>query len=126
MSELIKRRRMQRLPVKTKRNARHLRSNMTDAEQSLWQRLRQRQIHGLKFRRQHPCGYFILDFACIEIKLAIEVDGGQHADAAFYDEERSHWLKQQGWTVLRFWNNQVLDELDAVMEEIFRQCIPPS
>lgn len=117
---------MQRLPEQTKQNARRLRNSMTDAEQKLWQQLRQRQIHGLKFRRQHPCGKFILDFACLEIKLAIEVDGGQHTEAALYDEQRSQWLKQQGWVVLRFWNNQVLGELDEVMAVIYQQCTPPS
>lgn len=93
---------------------------MTEAESRLWQRLRARQIYGLKFRRQHPIGRYILDFACIEIRLAIEVDGGQHNDLQAQDSARTEWLETQGWKVLRFWNNEVLNSTNDVLEEIHR------
>jgi very-short-patch-repair endonuclease len=89
---------------------------MTDAETKLWQSLRREQL-GVKFRKQHPMPPFILDFYCVEKKLAIELDGGQHneAEAIAYDARRSEWLKAQGITVLRFWNNDVLSNLEGVL-----------
>ena len=115
---------MQRIKPKIKENSRELRHKMTDAEQHLWRYLRMRQLLGLKFRRQHPCGHFILDFACIENRLAIELDGGQHIENAKKDTERTAFLQLQGWTVLRFWNNQVLMEIEAVLEKISENCHP--
>jgi len=109
---------MLRVPIYTKTFARQLRSEMTDAESYLWQRLRSRQIHGLKFRRQHPVGKFILDFACIEAKLIIEVDGGQHNEMQIQDNQRTAWLEAQGWKVLRFWNNEVLQNIEGVLVEV--------
>ena len=97
---------------------RSLRSNMTDAERLLWKRLRGCQIQGFKFRRQHPFGDFILDFVCLERKLAIEIDGGQHNESA-QDQIRDQALENAGFRVVRFWNNQVLNELDAVVEAIW-------
>ena len=106
-----------------------MRRELTDVEQHLWRHLRLRQIAGFKFRRQHPaCGY-ILDFACIELKLAIELDGGQHADKIEADEVRTKALNQAGWQVLRFWNNDVLANTEAVLSEIHRligEIQPPS
>ncbi|HSG93422.1 MAG TPA: endonuclease domain-containing protein, partial [Methylotenera sp.] len=98
--------------------SRQLRSEMTVAETHLWQHLRTRQICGKKFRRQHPVGKYILDFACIEAKLAIEVDGGQHNELQNYDNQRTAWLEVLGWKVLRFWNNEVLQNIEGVLEEI--------
>ncbi|HJV65438.1 MAG TPA: endonuclease domain-containing protein [Geomonas sp.] len=95
-----------------------LRREQTDAERKLWQVLRDRQLSGLKFRRQHPFGNFILDCVCLEKKLIVEVDGGQHNQQAEDDQKRSEALAKAGFTVLRFWNNEVLQELDAVMERI--------
>ncbi|NVN99648.1 MAG: DUF559 domain-containing protein [Geobacteraceae bacterium] len=92
---------------------------MTDAENTLWRILRGRQIDGLKFRRQHPFGDYILDFVCLENMLVIEVDGGQHAEQAGYDEIRTEQLQKAGFQVLRFWNNEVLMEIDAVKEKIW-------
>ena len=100
--------------------ARHLRHEMTDAERCLWQHLRQQQMYGVKFRRQHPVGRYILDFACLEKRLAIELDGGQHMENATKDAVRSAWLASQGWQVLRFWNNEVLSNTDAVLACIAR------
>jgi very-short-patch-repair endonuclease len=98
--------------------AKTLRKGMTDAERKLWQRLRG-ELLGVKFRRQHPFESFVLDFVCLERKLVIEVDGSQHLEDVKYDEFRSDRLKLAGFTVLRFWNNQVLEEIDSVMEVIW-------
>jgi very-short-patch-repair endonuclease len=111
-----------------KQRSRRLRGSMTVAEQKLWSMLRKRQIGGFKFRRQHPLGSFILDFACLEAKLVIEVDGGQHADQQDYDKQRTDWLQRQGYHVIRFWNNEVLNDIEAVKEAIWRKLsyLPPS
>jgi len=104
----------------TIQKARTLRSNLTDAEQFLWQRLRLRQLDGHKFRRQRPLGPYIVDFVCLEKKLIVEVDGGQHSDHKVYDEKRDHWLKSQGYRIVRIWNNEVLKNIEGVIEII--QC----
>ncbi|MDO8813242.1 MAG: endonuclease domain-containing protein [Gallionella sp.] len=91
---------------------------MTDAEHALWGRLRSCQINACKFRRQHPFGDFILDFVCLERKLVIEVDGGQHNESE-QDQIRDQMLEDAGFRVMRFWNNQVLNELDAVVDAIW-------
>jgi very-short-patch-repair endonuclease len=111
----------------TTRNARSLRSNLTDAEQLLWQALRQKQLHGNRFRRQHPIGKYIADFACIEQKLVIELDGGQHQEQAIYDAQRTAFIETQGWRVLRFWNNEVLGNLAGVLRKIAEELkvLPP-
>ena len=93
---------------------------MTDAEKALWKVLRCRQVSGLKFRRQHPFGDYILDFVCLEKKLVIEVDGGQHGERTKHDEIRRQNLLTAGFRVLRFWNNEVLQEIEAVKERIWR------
>ena len=95
-----------------------LRRRMTDAENHLWRHLRRRQFAGCKFRRQHPFFDYILDFACLEKSLAIEVDAGQH-QACEQDRQRDARLQAAGFRVLRFWNNQVLQETDAVLEAIW-------
>ena len=102
--------------------ARRLRAAMTDAERRLWQSLRLRQIDGHRFRRQHPLGPFVADFVCLESRLIVELDGGQHGDAeqARADEERTAWLATRGYRVIRFWNNDVFSNLDGVMEAIAR------
>jgi very-short-patch-repair endonuclease len=91
---------------------------MTDAERRLWSRLRRRQIHGRRFRRQHPIGPFIADFACPEEKLVVELDGGQHVERKDHDAARTRWLADRGYRVLRFWNNDVLTQTDAVVQVI--------
>lgn len=95
-----------------------LRSNMTDAEQKLWRGLRGRQLHGWKFRRQHPYGDYVLDFVCLEAKLVVEVDGGQHVEQRQDDISRDANLRAAGFAVLRFWNHQVMQQSDDVMEAI--------
>lgn len=99
--------------------ARRLRKEMTDAERALWAKIRQRQIEGCQFRRQFPLGQYIVDFVCFERPLVIEVDGGQHTEQKCYDDRRTAWLENQGFQVLRFWNNEVLTELEVVLETIF-------
>lgn len=99
-------------------HARQLRSNLTDAERRLWQTLRRRQLAGVKFRRQQPIGDFIVDFVCFECRLIVEVDGGQHVEQSHYDDVRTRWLEDRGYRVLRFWNNDVLADSDAVAQVI--------
>ena len=98
--------------------ARALRRNQTEVEQRLWYRLRAQRFQGVKFKRQKPLGPYIVDFVCMEHRLVIELDGGQHADNAGYDRRRDRWLRANGYTVLRFWNDQVTKELPAVLEHI--------
>ena len=99
--------------------ARELRSTMTDAEQRLWHYLRLRQLAGHRFRRQCPVGPYIADFACPERRLIVELDGGQHAGSAL-DRCRDAYLYRCGFRVLRFWNNLVFENLEAVLFEIDR------
>ncbi|MBL6749902.1 MAG: endonuclease domain-containing protein [Nevskia sp.] len=98
--------------------ARNLRQCSTDAEALLWSKLRNRQIAGCKFRRQQPIGRFVVDFVCLECKLVVELDGGQHAVEISKDETRTEFLNGEGYRVLRFWNNQVLPQIDSVLEAI--------
>ena len=99
--------------------SRELRATMTDAERRLWSALRGRRLEGYKFRRQHPLGPFILDFACVQHRLVVEADGGQHADNN-YDERRTAWLAKRGWRVIRFWNNDILANTEGVADTILR------
>jgi very-short-patch-repair endonuclease len=99
---------------------RNLRNAPTDAEYRLWQRLRNRQIENCKFRRQHPLGDYIADFVCLERKVIVELDGSQHAGAADYDAMRTKFLESAGFIVLRFWNNQVFNEITGVLEVILQ------
>ena len=98
--------------------AQKLRAKPTDAETVLWVRLRRRQVLGYKFRRQQVLGPYIVDFVCLEKRLVVEVDGSQHQEQRTYDEARTRWLESQGYRVLRFWNNEVLLEIDRVVEMI--------
>jgi very-short-patch-repair endonuclease len=100
--------------------ARDLRANMTDPERKLWHRLRRRNLSGVYFRRQAPIGPYIADFVCFERKLIVEVDGGQHSVRIDYDEKRSAFLRSEGFRVLRFWNNDVMGNIDGVVAEIVR------
>ncbi len=98
--------------------AKALRHNQTDAEQKLWYHLRAHRLMGKKFKRQKPIGNFVVDFVCVEEKLVIELDGGQHADALGYDEARTAFLQSEGYLVLRFWNHEVLGGIDSMLEAI--------
>jgi len=111
-----------------KEHARELRTEPTATEQLLWSRLRRRQIAGHKFRRQQVLGPYIVDFACLEQKLVIELDGGQHAEQRCYDERRIRWLEQRGFRVLRFWDNQAFAEMEGVLRtiEVALEDPPPS
>jgi very-short-patch-repair endonuclease len=101
-----------------KRNtARELRRNSTDAERTLWRLLRDRRLEGVKFRRQVPIGPFVADFASIAHRLILEIDGGQHAESPS-DARRDAFLASEGWRVLRFWNNDVMQNRDGVQESI--------
>ena len=94
--------------------ARRLRRDMTDAERALWGRLRGRELANWKFRRQHPIGAYIVDLICLEAGLVVELDGGQHAESGG-DAIRTEFLQAAGMQVLRFWNNDVLTQADAVL-----------
>ena len=106
------------MPLNLTETAKSLRTSSTDAERLLWSRLRTKQVCGCKFRRQEQIGRFIVDFVCYDRQLVIEADGGQHAQEKEKDEERTAWLNSQGFTVLRFWNHEVLTNPDGVIETI--------
>jgi len=99
-----------------KDRSRSLRRDATDAERELWQHLRNRQLAGAKFRRQVPIGRYIADFLCADARLIVEVDGGQHSDAT--DAARTDWLEAQGFRVIRFWNHEVLTNIEGVLTRI--------
>lgn len=114
------------IPNDILKNARKLRQNQTDAEQLLWSLLRNRRFANKKFRRQHPIGRYILDFYCHELKLAVELDGGQHNEslAKQYDENRAQYLEEQSIRVVRFWNHDVLQQTDSVLEALWNALTP--
>ncbi len=109
--------------------SRALRQRGTDAENRLWLHLKGKHLEGLKFRRQEPIGNFIVDFVNYEKRLVIELDGGQHAEEndQANDRRRDEWLNNQGFRVLRFWNNEVLENLEGVLETVRENCLshPP-
>ena len=106
--------------------AKSLRKSSTDAELRLWRLLRDRRLLPHKFRRQHPVGTYIADFVCIEKKVVIELDGGQHADQKSYDARRSADIEKLGYRVVRFWDNDVLQRPENVMEAIYLELGLPS
>ena len=105
--------------------ARSMRNNPTDAEYRLWYHLRFRQLDNVKFRRQSPIGVYIVDFVSFERKIVIELDGGQHTEQKSYDDQRTQWLRSQGFRVFRFWNHEVLEDTDSVLEVIWRALKDP-
>ena len=105
--------------------AQKLRNNSTDTEKYLWKYLRGRQLEEFKFRRQHPIGKYIVDFINLERKIIIEVDGGQHLENK-KDKLRDKWLEEQGYEVLRFWDNEVITNIEGVMESIRKKLYSPS
>ena len=100
------------------KTARNLRRNQTHAERTLWFRLRDRRLGGWKFRRQFPIDRFTVDFFCADAHLIIELDGGQHADRSIADAQRTKVLEAMGYLVLRYWNNDVMQNIDGVLEDI--------
>ena len=104
--------------------ARNMRTAPTDAETILWRHLRAHRFAGHKFKRQQPIGNYIVDFVCFEAKLIVEADGGQH-NGSLADEARDEWLTSQGFVVLRFWNNDVLQNIAGVLTRIL-ETMPPS
>ena len=109
-------------------HAKQLRRELTQEERGLWYLLRSRRFSRYKFRRQYPVGHYILDFACCEARLAIELDGGQHDERYEYDVQRTVWLNKKGWMIMRFWNNEPWQNEEAVLERIFEalQMLLPS
>ncbi len=99
-------------------NAHKLRRDTTDAERLLWTHIRSRRLAGLKFRRQHPIGRYVVDFCCEAENLVIELDGGQHADDVDREEHRTQYLEKFGYCVVRYWNNEVLSNIDGVLTDI--------
>jgi len=100
--------------------AKSMRRQPTNAEAVMWAALRGARLQGFKFKRQQPIGAYIVDFVCFELGLIIEIDGGQHAEDVSADQHRSRWLQSQGFGVLRFWNNEVIERRDDVLESIIR------
>ncbi len=98
--------------------AKRLRRDQTDAERTLWFRLRDRRLSGLKFKRQMPIHHYVVDFCCSDVRLIVELDGGQHGVCAEADAARTKRLEELGYLVLRFWNNDVLTNIDGVLETI--------
>jgi very-short-patch-repair endonuclease len=98
-------------------HAKALKANMTEAEKRLWYRLRRKQLLNCKFRKQQPIQNYIVDFVCLEHRLIVEVDGGQHAESA-HDEKRDAILASLGYTILRFWNNEVMENIEGVLQII--------
>jgi very-short-patch-repair endonuclease len=100
--------------------ARKLCRGQTDAERTLWARLRSKQLRGAKFRRQQPVGPYIVDFINFDSRLVVEIDGGQHNEEEMRhkDEDRTMWLRERGYQVLRFWDNEVLKNVDSVLEKM--------
>ena len=112
-----------RPPISTfkRATARRLRNASTSAEEILWRHLRRLETHGSHFRRQVPLGNYIVDFACLAAHLVIEVDGSQHGEGGrlIRDRERTRWLEAEGYRILRFWNNEVVQNMPSVLEAIY-------
>ena len=109
----------------SRNRAKSLRANMTEAERRLWYHLRAHRFAGMKFRRQALVGPYVVDFASLQKNLIVEVDGGQHADSES-DQRRTRWLEDQGFRILRFWNNEVLSNTGGVLDAIMTASADPS
>ena len=101
--------------------ARHLRKNMTEAEHRLWHHIRHKHLDGYRFRRQHPIGKYIADFACISEKLVVEIDGGTHSEdhEVAHDQQRTIYLERKGWIVVRYGNEEIYKNLSGVLDDIY-------
>jgi very-short-patch-repair endonuclease len=105
--------------------ARQLRESSTDTELRLWLHLKNRNLGGFKFRRQHPIPPYVVDFVCLKQKLIVELDGGQHAAQVASDAKRTSFLESKRYRIIRFWNDEALKQTDTVLEEILRQLRAP-
>ena len=105
--------------MESRQFAKHLRRTMTDAEHRLWRHLRAHRLDGEKFRRQQPIGPYIVDFVHFGARVIVEADGSQHVESST-DPDRDAWLTEQGFVVLRFWNDEILLQTDAVLESIWQ------
>jgi len=103
--------------------AKELRNNSTDAERHLWRYLRSSQLEGAKFRRQQPIETYIVDFVSFDKRIVVELDGGQHGEDMEYDGQRDACLRRNGFDVLRFWNNEVFENIEGVLEVIRQRCL---
>ena len=110
--------------IRIKHHARQLRNTMTEAEKTLWYVLRKREL-GIKSRRQQPIGNYIVDFVCLDKKIIIDLDGGQHSEKVAYDNKRDAFLTAEGFTVLRFWNHDVFQNMPGVLETITARLAHP-
>ena len=112
----------------SRERSRELRQTLTDTETILWSKLQRKQLRGFRFQRQHPIGPYFADFACRSAKLVIELDGATHSslEEKAYDTRRDAFIRAQGWTVIRFWNSDVYDNLNGVLETILQKLPPPS
>ncbi len=113
---------LHRIKPRTLQHVHALRQPLSPPEALLWSRLRNRQLGGLKFRRQHPIGSYIVDFYCAEARLVIELDGDSHTEQIEYDAKRTLWIGEQGHREIRFWNREVLQNLDGVLQMILQAC----
>jgi very-short-patch-repair endonuclease len=113
---------MSRDPKRTRR-AQALRKQNVPAEALLWKAIRNRALGGFRFRRQHPVGPFVVDFACVKCGLIVELDGETHLPRQAADAERTRFLEAEGWCVLRFWNTEIYEDFGAVEEAIYRACV---
>ena len=111
------------MPNRNRRRARALRHRQTEQEKFVWRRLRNRRFADFKFRRQFPLGSYIVDFVCLERRLILELDGGQHGESVQtrYDAARDAWLRSQGFKMLRFWNHQVMSEWEMVEDTVWNE-----
>ena len=115
-------RRTHRIHPRTLALARALRGSQTGAEGRLWARLRGRGADGLRFRRQHPIGPYVADFYCAETRLVVEIDGDTHVGKEGHDAGRSEYLAERGYRVVRFWNSDVDENIEGVLEAIWTEC----
>ena len=114
------------MPVSSKTEiTRKLRRNSTEAEKLVWRALRDRQLGGAKFRRQHPIGPYIVDFCCLERRVVVELDGGQHTVQSASDQRRDRWLETHGYQVLRIWNHEVMANREGVLRRILEDIGDP-
>ena len=113
-------------PKQTIRRARRLRKTPTRTEEYVWSLIRDRQIDGLRFRRQVPIGTYVVDFCCLSVRLVVEVDGGVHALRTFDDAKRDAWLTSQGFTVLRFANSHATGRPNEILAAVRQAALPPS